>query len=74
MPLDGGPENGWNGAMNLAGGVFGSRWLRLGLLAASLSVLTGCASAFPNWQPDRCHRSERARDTLNWDLICRQSP
>ncbi|MBI2154756.1 MAG: hypothetical protein HYU24_13810 [Candidatus Rokubacteria bacterium] len=50
------------------------QWLRLGLLAAALSVLTGCASTFPDWKPDRCHRSEQVRDTLNWDIFCMQSP
>ena len=60
--------------MSSAKGALGSRWFRLGLLAVSLSVLTGCASTFPDWKPDRCHRAERARDTLNWDVFCYQSP
>ena len=60
--------------MNPAKGAFPPRWLRLSLLAATLSVLAGCATAFPEWKPDRCHRAERARDTLNWDFFCHQSP
>ncbi|MBI3030512.1 MAG: hypothetical protein HYY64_13475 [Candidatus Rokubacteria bacterium] len=55
-------------------GAPGRRWLRLGLLAASLSILAGCASTFPDWKPDRCHRAERARETLNWDIFCIQTP
>ena len=60
--------------MNPANGALGPRWFRLGLLVAALSVLTGCASTFPDWKPDRCHRGEQARETLNWDLFCYQSP
>jgi hypothetical protein len=60
--------------MSSAKGALGSRWFRLGLLAVSLSVLTGCASTFPDWKPDRCHRAEQARVTLNWDIFCHQSP
>ncbi len=60
--------------MRSAKGALGSRWFRLGLLAASLSVLAGCASTVPNWRPDRCHRAERARETLNWDIFCVQTP
>ena len=62
------------GGMSPANGALGPRWFRLGLLVASLSVLTGCASAFPDWKPDRCHRAERGRETLNWDVFCYQSP
>ena len=50
------------------------RWRRMVVLATLVAILTGCASAFPNWRPDRCHRSEQVRDTLNWDIFCRQSP
>ena len=60
--------------MRPATGVLGARWFQLTLLVAWLSVLTGCVSTFPDWKPDRCHRSERARDTLNWDVLCYQSP
>jgi hypothetical protein len=62
------------GGMSPANGALGPRWFRLGLLVASLSVLTGCASTFPDWKPDRCHRAEPGRETLNWDLFCYQSP
>ncbi len=47
---------------------------RLILLTVWLPLLVGCASTFPDWKPDRCHRAERSRETLNWDFICRQSP
>ncbi len=60
--------------MSPANRAHGPRWFRLGVLVASLSVLTGCASTFPDWKPDRCHRAERARETLNWDIFCSQSP
>lgn len=43
---------------------------RLIFLAVWLAVVTGCASTFPNWQPDRCHRGEPDRQTLNWDILC----
>jgi hypothetical protein len=44
------------------------------LVVAALTLLAGCASTFPNWQPDRCQRAEARRDTLNWNLICIQTP
>lgn len=43
---------------------------RLMVLTACLSVLAGCASTFPSFQPDRCHRGEPNRQTLNWDILC----
>jgi hypothetical protein len=60
--------------MSPANGALGPRWFRLGVLVVSLSVLTGCASTFPGWKPDRCHRAERVRETLNWDIFCFQTP
>ncbi len=48
--------------------------LPLSLLAVWVLLLTGCAGTFPQWQPDRCHRSETGRDTLYWDVFCVQGP
>jgi hypothetical protein len=46
-----------------------SRWL-IGVLALLVAVVAGCASTVPQFQADRCHRAERERDTLYWDIIC----
>ncbi len=47
---------------------------RLTLLTVWLALIVGCASTFPEWKPDRCHRGQANRQTLNFDLICVQSP
>ncbi len=60
--------------MHDPGDALPDRLRRLVFLAAWLLVLAGCASTFPQFQPDRCHRGERARETLNWDIICVQAP
>ena len=53
---------------------FPHRWLLPVLLVIGVSVLPACATTFPKFQPDRCHRSDPNRDTLNWDIFCFQSP
>ena len=60
--------------MHDPGDALPERLRRLVFLAAWLSALAGCAGTFPQFQPDRCHRAERARETLNWDIICVQAP